>query len=123
MEYNNAGNKIAINGVNYYSRESYSNGFEYGYVYKNEQAFHNDPDEVCYIPEHAFDDVIPIDVDGVDYYCEELLDYYTRRDLERMLLDDDGKPFLDEDGDPIDVESFFNSLFWCYPSTRLNEIC
>lgn len=123
MEYNNAGNKIAINGVNYYSQESYSNGLDYGYVYRNEQAFHDDPDEVCYIPEHAFDDVIPIDVDGVDYYCEELLDCYTRRDLERMLLDDDGKPFLDEDGDPIDVESFFNSLFWCYPSTRLNEIC
>ena len=123
MEYNNAGSKIALNGVNYYSQESCSNGCDYGFVYKNEQAFHDDPDEVCYIPEHAFDDVIPIDVDGVDYYCEELLDCYTRRDLERMLLDDDGKPFLDEDGDPIDVESFFHSLFWCYPSTRLNEIC
>lgn len=122
MEYNNAGNKISINGVNYYSHECYSNGFEYGYVYKNEQAFRNDPDEVCYIPERAFDDVIPIDVDGVDYYCEELLDCYTRRDLERMLLDDDGKPFLDEDGDTIDVESFFHSLFWYYPSTRLNEL-
>lgn len=121
-QYNNVGNKISINGVNYYSQDVCSNGLEYGYVYKNEQAFHENPDEVCYIPEHAFDDVIPVEIDGTDYYCEELVGGYTRKDLELMLLDDNGNPLLDEDSDPIDVECFFDDLYWCYPETRLNEL-
>jgi hypothetical protein len=37
-------------------------GYEYGncgegFVYKNEDAFLNHPDEICYIAEHAFDDI------------------------------------------------------------------
>ena len=29
---------------------------------------------------------------------------------------------VDEDGDEIDVEYFFQSLFWCCPETRLCEM-
>ena len=117
------GNKKVIDGMTYYSQSECSDGMECGYVFKDYDAFNNRPNEVCYIPEHAFDDVKPIQIDGEDFYPAEELSCYTRNDLERLLLDDDGKPlYTDADEDSVSVEWFFDSLFWCYPETKMNEL-
>jgi hypothetical protein len=39
-----------------YEPDYYGGGCD-GYVYKDEDAFLNHPDEICYIAEHAFDDI------------------------------------------------------------------
>lgn len=110
-----AGKKIIVNGDTFYQQGYYSlDGMEYGYIYKNEQAFCENPDEICYIPEHEFDDADWIDVDGERYYC---VNGYTRKDLEELVKDE-----VDEDGDPIDVEYFFECLQWAFPETYLNEM-
>ena len=123
--YQNIGEKITIDGVNYYSQGESDDGLEYGYVYKNEQAFYENPDEVCYIPEYAFsgEKECFVEICGKLFVAEDELDCYTRNELENMLRDDDGKPYLDEDLEPIEVERFFLNLHWCYPETRLNELC
>ena len=116
-DYQTYGERRMIDGVAHYSQGYRSDGMTYGYVYWNEQAFMEQPDEVCYIPEHAFDDVQPVMVDGTDYYPAEEVEGYTRRDLEELVSGE-----TDEDGDAISVEVFFHSLFWCYPETRLQEL-
>ena len=116
-QYRTYGERRVIDGEVYYSQGCCSDGMEYGWVYKNEQAFHEQPDEVCYIPEHAFDDVEPIEIDGERFYPVDSVGGYTRRHLEELVKDE-----IDEDGDEIDVEYFFQSLFWCFPETRLCEM-
>lgn len=116
-DYQTYGERRMIDGDAHYSQGYRSDGMTYGYVYWNERVFMEQPDEVCYIPEHAFDDATAVTVDGEDYYPADEVGGYTRRDLERML---EGE--TDEDGDAITVEDFFHSLFWCYPETRLMEL-
>lgn len=108
------GNKVTIDGEIWYSQGHCSDGFEYGYVFKDEEAFNNHTDDVCYIPEHAFDDADMQIIDGEKFY---LVGGYTRKDLEELTED-----VTDEDGELLDIEYFFHSLYWCYPETRLNEI-
>lgn len=116
-DYQTYGERRMIDGVAHYSQGYRDDGMTYGYVYWNERTFMEQPDEVCYIPEHAFDNVQPVRVDGTDYYPAEEVGGYTRRDLEAMV---DGE--TDEDGDAISVDDFFRSLFWCFPETRLMEL-
>ena len=117
-EYQNVGEKRIINGETFYSQGTATDGMEYGYVYKNEQAFYEQPDEICYIPEHAFDDIDFCEMNGEKFYRAEEVDGYTRRQLEELIANE-----IDEDGEPINIEYFFQSLYWCYPETKLNEIC
>lgn len=110
-----AGKKVTIGEDTFYSNEYYSfDGLSYGYVYKNEQAFYENPDEVCYIPEYAFSDAEKIEHNGETYY---LVNGYTRKDLEALI---DGE--VDEDNEPINIEYFFQKLEWAYPETYLNEM-
>lgn len=117
-----AGKHIVIDGVNYFSNEYFGDGLSNGYVYKNEQAFCENPDEVCYIPEAAFSDATPVTIDGVDYYSQEEVGGYSRNDLKDLVTDEEGKYFEDSEGTIIDEEILFYSIFWCCPETRLNEI-
>jgi len=115
MGSNIVGKKIVIDGETLYSPEYHDDGLTYGYVFKDYDAFQNSPDDVCYIPEHAFDDETPIvSSEGNDYYR---VDGYTRKDLERLIAHE-----IDEDEEPIDIDYFFGSLMWCYPETRLAEM-
>lgn len=110
-----AGKKITIDGETYYTNEYYSHdGMSYGYVYKDEKAFKENPKEVCYIPEHGFDDAEEIEINGETYYR---VNGYTREDLEALV---EGE--IDEDGDAIDVEYFFDKLEWAFPETYLYEM-
>lgn len=116
-DYQTYGERRMIDGVAHYSQGYRSDGMTYGYVYWNERAFMEQPDEVCYIPEHAFDDVEPTMIDGERFYPANAVGGYTRRQLEEFVKDE-----VDEDGDTISVEYFFESLFWCFPETRLMEL-
>ena len=109
------GKKKVVDGETLYSPEYYDNGCCFGTIYKDSTAFYNNPDEVCYVPEHAFDFSSVAHVDGEDNYY--VASGYTRRDLENLI-----EGCEDADGDSIDIEDFFDSLIWCCPETRLSEI-
>ena len=118
-ELQQAGRCIVKDGRTYFTNEYLSiDGCGYGYVYKNEKAFKEDPKAVCYIPEHAFDDVETVTIDGEECYPAEALDTYSREELERMI---EGETDADTDK-PIDIEYFFWKLEWAYPSTYLMEM-
>lgn len=86
-----------------------------GFVFKDEEAFRNKEDKVCYIPEHD--------------------DYWERfeKDQEGVIEETEGgeitcgytyKNFLDIcDGIPRLAELIFNEVDWQYPETLLNEFC
>lgn len=113
-EYLLIGEKMSVNGDVLFRPGYYTNSMDFGTIYKDENAFYNEPDEVCYIPEGCFDKESVVFV-GKERWYQTL--GWSRRDLEWLI---DGS--VDEDGDPIDIESFFNSLTWCYPDTKLCEI-
>lgn len=108
------GKKIVINGDTLYHPEYVDDGCTFGTLFKDEDAFTNNSDDICYIPEAYFDGEADAVIDGEEYFC---VNGYTRKDLEELV---EGE--IDNDGDPIDVEYFFQSLMWCCPDTRLNEI-
>ena len=47
-DYQTYGERRMIDGVAHYSRDERSDGMTYGYVYWNEQAFMEQPDEVLH---------------------------------------------------------------------------
>lgn len=117
-----AGQHIVVDGVNYFSKAYFGDGLSNGFVYKNEKAFCENPDEICYIPEAAFDGCEPKTIDGIDYYSQEDVGGYTRKDLENLVKDENGNYDTDSDGNIIDEGILFYSLYWCFPETRMNEI-
>lgn len=111
------GKKIIVDGETLYHPEYVDDGWTFGTIFKDEDAFKNNTDDVCYIPEAVFiyEEPEPAEVfDGEEYYR---VNGYTRKDLEELV---EGE--VDKYGDPIDVEAFFESLMWCHPETRLDEI-
>ena len=123
--YLKVGKKITIDGQDYYSRDYYDSGLSFGTFFKDEQAFNEDPDAVCYIPEYGFDNELGTGddepetktIDGEKFYPIDLISGYTRKDLEALV---EGE--VDCEGEPIEVEWFFNELTWMCPETRLYEI-
>ena len=84
--------------------------FEYlgqGYVFKDYDAYENDWDKVCYIPEIA--------AEG-EYVEEENM--YTHNDL--LELCKDCEATRDNYSDECDY--MFGELEWCCPETFLDEI-
>ena len=106
------GAKIEHNG-----KTCYQQGWNgEGYVFKDEQAFLNNTDDICYIPEHAFDDAKEVEIEGETYYEIERENAYTRKDLEELI-----KGVEDYEGNPWDIETFFSMLMWEFPETRISE--
>ena len=117
-ELQQAGRCIVKDGCTYFTNEYFSiDGCGYGYVYKNEKAFKEDPKAVCYIPEYGFTDAEPVKIDGEGFYPAEQVSCYTREMLEQMI---EGR--VDEDGDAINLDYFFWKLEWAYPETYLTEM-
>lgn len=108
------GKKAVFEGQTVYQQGYFDDGFTYGYVYKSEKAFKENPDEVCYIPENAFIDAEEVEINGEKF---AVVDGYTRKDLEEMV---EGE--TDEEGDEITAEILFDMLIWCCPETRLSEL-
>lgn len=117
------GEKTVLDGKTLFSPGYYSDGLTFGHIFKNEKAFREDRNAVCYIPEYGFDeDAEPVVIDGVEYYDEDDVLSYTRADLEAMITDDNGNlVYEDEDGRELDIECFFQSLKWACPETYLYE--
>ena len=122
-DYTIIGEKKIVDGRTLYSKGYYSDGLSFGQIFKDEKAFREDRDAVCYIPEYGFDsEAKPIIIDGVEYYDEDDVSGYTRTDLEELLTDENDNPaYEDEDGGKLDIESFFQTLKWAFPETYLYE--
>lgn len=73
-----------------------------GNIYKNEDAFLNRPDEVCYIPEHA--------ADHEGWQIPENEDCFTHNSLLKLCK-----------GNEKICCNLFYSLEWTFPSTLLDE--
>lgn len=105
------GQKTVIGDDVMFTPGYYDDGCSFGTIFKDERAFYEQPNEVCYIPEATFSEAEPV---GVDLFCVE---GYTRRDLEGLV---EGE--VDEEGEPISVEDFFHSLLCACPETYLAEM-
>ncbi len=115
------GNKITRDGKTYYCQGAIGDGFPF----KDEQAFENNTDDVCYIPENAFMDLEPaLTIDGENYYEVEKGDCYTRRDLENLYNEwlEDNKEGLEEEQKEYPLEFVFGELDWVAPETYLAEL-
>lgn len=114
------GNKITRDGKTYYCKDYSGEGF----IFKDEQAFENNTDDVCYIPEYGFADLDPaFTIDGKNYYEVKKDDCYTRKDLENLYNEwlENHKDDLDKNGQNYPLEFVFGELEWCYPETLLSE--
>lgn len=81
----------------------HDDGLDYGYIFKDEEAYHNDWDAPCYVPEAAFD--VEPDENG---FAE--VDYYSHNDL--LLLCNGNRELCDY---------FFGQCKWACPETYWNE--
>jgi hypothetical protein len=75
---------------------------ENGFIYKNEDAFANHPEHVCYVPEYGFDET--------EYVDEESNNAYTYNDLLSLC-----------DGNKELCKNMFAELSWEFPETWLTE--
>lgn len=114
-----AGRRIVKDGATYFTNDYLSiDGLGYGYVFKDERAFREDPKAVCYIPEYGFADAEEVEIDGERCYRAEEVDGYTREQLEALV---DGEVDCDT-GEVIPLDYFFWKLEWAYPETYLMEM-
>lgn len=114
------GEKIFHDGEWLYHPETYDDGLTYGCIFKDEHAWENEPDTACYIPEHAFDDLEPIAIDGKDFYEVPGGCIYTRKIIHTMITDTRNEPYyIDDDEEDINEDFFFSELLWAFPETYL----
>lgn len=89
-----------------------------GCVYKNEEAFVNNPDEICYIAEHAFDDI-----EG-DYMTveEAKVEGETRKTIAEQIAADYKEEYMltDEQLDCC-TKCVFHDLDWSCVGTYITE--
>ena len=117
--YQQAGRRIVKDGATYFTIGYLSiDGLGYGYVFKDERAFREDPKAVCYIPEYGFEDAEEVVINGERCYPAEQVNGYTREDLEALV---DGCVDVDT-GEVIPLDYFFWKLEWAFPETYLNEM-
>lgn len=81
-----------------------------GFIFKDCEAYKNDWDAPCYVPEYAGEDAA-ITINGIEYECGgEDCNYYTHNDLLKLCC-----------GNREWCDALFNSLDWCYPETKIEE--
>lgn len=81
-----------------------------GFIFKDEDAYKNNWNAPCYVPEYAAEDAA-VTINGDEYECGgEDCDYYTHNDLLEFCC-----------GNREWCDALFNSLDWCYPETKINE--
>ncbi len=84
-----------------------------GFIFKDEEAYKNDWDAPCYVPEYAAEDAT-VTINGVKYECggsKDKCDWYSHNDLLELCQNNCEL-----------CDSLFASIDWCYPETWLNEI-
>ena len=108
------GERILIGDREYFSPDYWNDGLSYGTFFKDERAFVERPDSVCYVPESHFEDRDPIFIRKRDFYC---VDGYSRNQLQDLIVS-----WSDFYGGTCDIRYLFDSLTWMSPDTRLNEM-
>lgn len=113
-EYLKVGEKRVINGVTYVCPDFYGQGT----IFKDEEAFEKHPDEICYVPEYAFEEPC-YKIEGKKFYRVK---EYTRKDLEKLVQEcRDSNEDMDEEELPT-ARGVFEICDWQYPETFLSEI-
>ena len=101
---------------------------ENGYCYKDDNAFDNDFDKACYIPEAGIEALEEMQIEGEDKTDLELIedwDIYTRNSLRQLILEymqqyDPNYRLEDVVESELDV-IVFQFCDWQCPETFLNE--
>ena len=99
-----------------------------GYCYKDDNAFDNDFDKACYIPESCIEEIEEMQSEGEDKTDTELIEnwtIYTRNSLRQLILEymqqyDPQFTLEDVVESEIDVV-VFQFCDWQCPETFLNE--
>lgn len=99
-----------------------------GYCYKDDNAFDNDFDKVCYIPEACIEELEEIQSEGEDKTDTELIEnwtIYTRNSLRQLILEymqqyDPNYRLEDVVESELDV-IVFQICDWQCPETFLND--
>lgn len=85
---------------------------ENGFIFKDYEAYENDWDAPCYVPEYAAEDVA-VTIDGIEYECggsKDKCDWYSHKDLLKIC------------GYNHKIcDTLFQEIDWCYPSTWLDD--
>lgn len=85
---------------------------ENGFIFKDYEAYENDWDAPCYVPEYAAEDMA-VTIDGIEYECggsKDKCDWYSHKDLLKIC----GYNHKICDG-------LFQEIDWCYPRTWLED--
>lgn len=86
-----------------------------GFIYKDEKAFLNCPDEICYIPEYAFEGEIMPPEDAKKFG-------YTAADIRRMVREQYGEEYmLTEEQIAFYAEDIFYLAEWAHIETYLQD--
>ncbi len=104
MNYIKIGEVVYINGVPHFLFDQSSEGL----IFKDEEAYYEDWDAPCYVPEDAGEDSAVV-VDGIEYECagdKEHCDWFSHNDL--LAICHGNKALCDE---------MFQKLNGTYPST------
>lgn len=107
-EYEKIGSVTWINGQPYFLFGSSDQGF----IFKDGEAYKNDWDAPCYVPEYAGEDNA-VTIDNTEYELggEAIRsEWYSHNDL--LDICSQNREWCDD---------LFNSLDWCYPETKINE--
>lgn len=105
-EYLKVGESKIVDGETLVKLGYYDDGLSYGEIFKDEEAYDNDWDAICYVPEYGFDECEP-DTDG--FY--ETFDGYSHNDL--LKLCNGNRELCDY--------LFHSQCVWAYPSTYIEE--
>lgn len=72
IEYEQIGKKIKVGEDVLISPDYYDDGLSFGTIFKDERAFYEQPDEVCYVPEAVFAEGHPEIINGKEYYSASM---------------------------------------------------
>ncbi len=79
-----------------------------GFIFKDYEAYKNDWNAPCYVPEFAAEDHA-VTIDGIEYECgghKDVCDWFSHNDLLRIC-----------DYNHKICDCMFDTIDWCYPET------
>lgn len=97
-----------INGIPHFLFDQSSEGL----IFKDEEAYQENWDAPCYVPEYAAEDAA-ITVNDIEYECagdKEHCDWFSHNDLLEICH-----------GNKVLCDEVFRELDWTYPSTWLED--
>lgn len=85
---------------------------ENGFIFKDNEAYKNDWDAPCYVPEYAAEDAA-VTINGIEYECggsKDKCNWYSHNDLLKICRYNHKI-----------CDSLFQEIDWCYPNTWLDD--